>query len=192
MGVMALSVGLYAFQILMRRDSVADRLALYGPLALQEPWRLLTYAFVHGGPVHLLFNMMGVYNLGLPLERAMGAFRFGLLSLISCIGAAAFALLFNFGQATVGVSGVILGWLSAALFLVNREGRRSLLFGLGQVAIISLLPHVSWAAHLGGALFGVPLGLALRHGKSAFSIAAPATLFAAAVLATLAAGRAFG
>ncbi len=186
------SVGLYLFQTAMRREDVADWLALYGPWTLREPWRVLTYVFVHAGPVHLLFNMMGIYNLGVPLEGSMGSLRFSLISLISCIGAAAFALLFNFDQGTVGVSGVILGWLSAALFLVSREGRNSLLLGLAQVAIISLLPHVSWAAHLGGALFGMPLGLAIRSGRSAFSIAAPATLFAAAVLATVAAGRVFG
>jgi len=191
---MAACIGLFAYQALLstHRGAISDSLALYGPWTLREPWRVLSYAFVHGGPTHLLFNMMGVYNLGLPLERAIGAARFGLISLAACIGAAAFALLFNFNQGTVGVSGVILGWLAGALFLVNRQGQKSLLFGLVQVALVSLLPHVSWAAHLGGALFGLPLGWAIRRGRATFAVAAPAILFCAAVLATLAAGKAFG
>ena len=32
------------------------------------PWQLLTYAFVHGGLTHLLFNMFGVYMFGSDLD----------------------------------------------------------------------------------------------------------------------------
>lgn len=183
---------MFALQVLAPSLALTERLALYGPLTAKEPWRLFGYAVLHGGPVHLLFNLMGVYNLGFPLERAVGSLRFALLSAVSCLGAAAFALIFNFGAGTIGVSGVILGWLAAALFLVSREGRASLLWGLAQVAVVSFLPQVSGAAHFGGALFGAALGLGLRLGRSAFAVAAPVALFAAAVLATLAAGRAFG
>ncbi len=69
----------------------------------------------------------------------------------------------------------------------GRELRRSLLFWLLQVAAISLLPGVSWAGHLGGFLFGLPMGLALRSGPRVFGRAAPLLLAITAVVAYIAA-----
>ena len=77
-------------------------------------------------------------------------------------------------------SGMILGWGGAMLVTAGRELRRSLLIWLAQIAVISLLPGISWAGHLGGFLFGLPMGLALRSGPRAFSRAAPLLLAIAA------------
>jgi hypothetical protein len=46
---------------------------------------------------------------------------------------------------------------------------------------------VSWAGHLGGFLFGLPCGVALRQGRSVYSVALPFILFITAVVAMLAA-----
>ena len=35
-------------------------------------WQLVTYMFVHGGPSHLLFNMLTLYLMGVELERMWG------------------------------------------------------------------------------------------------------------------------
>ncbi|HZH02687.1 MAG TPA: rhomboid family intramembrane serine protease [Myxococcaceae bacterium] len=180
----------YLAESLFRMSGVTEAGALYGPWVQAQPWRILSYTLVHGGPLHLLFNLLGVWNLGIPLERAIGSGRFLLLSLAACLGASAAILFVDFDQATVGVSGVILGWLGAALLLVRREGRQSLVMGLVQIAVISVLPGVSWAGHLGGLLVGLPLGWALRKGPSIYAVAAPVAIFLGAVLCTLAATRA--
>ncbi|MBN8228240.1 rhomboid family intramembrane serine protease [Corallococcus macrosporus] len=170
------------------RYGVVGPLALYGPWIRDgEYWRLLGMVFEHGGPLHLLFNMSAVYSLGASLERGIGSWRFLALSLVTALGGSAFALFFNFDTVTVGASGMILGWGGAMLPILTQQGRREHMFWLVQVAVISLLPGVSWAGHLGGFVFGLPCGLALRQGTKFYSRAIPVLLFIAAALAVVAA-----
>ena len=57
---------------------------LFGPLVQAgDWWRLITSAFMHYGPFHLLMNMYGLYWAGTVLERAIGHWRFLLLYLAS-------------------------------------------------------------------------------------------------------------
>ncbi len=162
--------------------------ALFGPyVQAGELWRVLSTVFMHGGLIHLGFNMSVVYSLGMPLERGIGSGRFLLISLVAALGASTFALLFNFGVPTVGASGMILGWGGAMLLITTREFRRSIVMWLVQVAIISLLPMVSWAGHLGGFLFGLPMGIALRSGPRVFARAAPLLLAIALAVVYIAA-----
>jgi membrane associated rhomboid family serine protease len=161
--------------------------ALYGPaIEAGQWWRLISYALEHGGVVHIFFNMSVVWTLGIPLERMLGSSRFFVISLATCLGAAAVSLFFAFQQQMVGASGMILGWAGAMLPISTRAGRRQLGIWLVQVAIISLLPHVSWQGHLGGFLFGLPFGLALRAGPRTFSYLAPVLLIGAAAIAAIA------
>ncbi|XXF80642.1 rhomboid family intramembrane serine protease [Myxococcaceae bacterium GXIMD 01537] len=163
-------------------------LALYGPLVREgQYWRLLGAAIEHGGALHLLFNMSVVWTLGFTLERALGSGRFLLLSLVTALGASAFSLIFDFNVPTVGASGMILGWAGAMMPIITRQGQRELGIWLVQVAVISLLPGVSWAGHLGGFLFGVACGLALRMGGAVYTRAAPLLLAIAAGVAFIAA-----
>lgn len=165
-----------------------QRIALYGPLVQAgEYWRVLSCALAHGGPIHLLFNMSVAYSLGMPLERAIGSGRMLLLSAVTTLGSSAFALLFDFDIPMVGASGMILGWGGAMFIVATKEFRRSLLFWLAQVAVLSLLPGVSWAGHLGGFLFGVPMGIALRAGPRVFARAGPMLLAIAVAVVYIAA-----
>ncbi|MFY2557708.1 rhomboid family intramembrane serine protease [Corallococcus terminator] len=162
--------------------------ALYGP-AVQagEYWRLLGAAFEHGGILHLVFNMSVVVTLGFTLERGIGSLRFLGLSLVTALGASTFSLLFNFDTPMVGASGMILGWAGAMLPIATRQGRRELGIWLVQVAVLSLLPFVSWSGHLGGFLFGLPCGVALRQGRQVYALALPIILFLTALVAVYAA-----
>ncbi|MET0403112.1 MAG: rhomboid family intramembrane serine protease [Cystobacter sp.] len=187
--VIGLSVGLFVVDALLsqgatlkgRMGPLFQWLALYGPLVQEgQYWRILGCIFTHGGPLHLALNMWVAYSLGTPFERAIGSGRFLVLSVIAALGSSAFALLFNFEVVTVGASGMILGYGGAILLTATREFRRSILFWLVQVAALSLIPGVSWAGHLGGFVFGLPVGLALRAGPRVFMRAAP-LLFAIAV-----------
>ncbi|WNG57574.1 rhomboid family intramembrane serine protease [Archangium gephyra] len=184
------SVALFVLDLLLARSGanpgalgpVFQRIALFGPLVQNgEYWRVLSCVFSHGGPLHLAFNMWVGYSIGFPLERAIGSGRFLVLSLMAALGSSAFALFFNFDVPTVGASGMILGWAGAMVVIATREFRKSLFVWLAQVALLSLLPGVSWAGHLGGFLFGVPVGFALLSGHRAFARAAPLLLAVATV-----------
>ncbi|AFE06051.1 rhomboid family protein [Corallococcus coralloides DSM 2259] len=194
--IIAGAVGMFFLSPSLGRPLVIDgrTLGLVGPLALYGPWvqageywRLLGMVFEHGGAMHLLFNMLAVYSLGASLERGIGSLRFLGLSLVTALGGSAFALFFNFDTVTVGASGMILGWGGAMLPILTQQGRREHMFWLVQVAVISLLPGVSWAGHLGGFVFGLPCGMALRMGPKVYSRAIPVLLFIAAALAVVAA-----
>lgn len=162
--------------------------ALYGPLVREgHYWNLLGFNIEHGGAIHLLFNMSVVWTLGITFERELGSLRFLLLSLVTGLGSATFALVFNYNVETVGASGMILGWAGAMLPIATRQGQRELGVWLLQVAVISLLPGVSWAGHLGGFLFGIPCGVALRFGAKVYARAVPLLLAIAVATALIAA-----
>lgn len=156
--------------------------------AVQEGqwWRVLSWTVVHGGALHLFFNLTAVWSVGRGLEHALQPARFLLVSVVGAVGAAAAVLAFDFDRPTVGLSGVILAWAGAALPLLTRRARREVWLWLAQVGLLSLLPGISWAGHLGGFVFGLPFGLALRGGTGRFANTAPIVAFLAAVLAVLA------
>lgn len=181
----AVSVGLFAFGF--RDRELFEAGVLSGPgLNRGEWWRLVTWLVTHGGPLHLFFNLSALWTLGRMLEFSIGSWRFLLGSAVGTLGSALFVLLFNFDARTVGMSGVILSWLGLALPVSNPTARRQLGVWLVQIVVVSLLPGVSWAGHLGGFLAGLPAGLALRKGRGVFAMVMPVLLFALGVLVVLA------
>jgi len=174
--VIATCVAVFVAQLLGLQVFAWQHWALFGPrVQTGQWWRVLTTVVVHGGTgdqafnlMHIFFNMMVVVNLGFAVERLLGTPRMVAVSLVSALGAAAMVLAFAFRQPTVGASGMILGWAGALLPVVNRQGRQSLAWLLIQVAVISLLPGVSWQGHLGGFLAGLACGGLLRLGANRF------------------------
>jgi len=83
---------------------------------LTHPWSPITYMFVHGGFMHVLFNMIGVFFFGPPLERDMGGTAFIRFYLICGVGAAltSVALIQLIGTPLViGASGAVFGVMLA-------------------------------------------------------------------------------
>jgi membrane associated rhomboid family serine protease len=144
-----------------------------------EPWRLCSYAFVHGGFLHLLLNSMAHLWIGPGLELALGSARFLLLYVISAIGGGlCIALVNDPFQIVVGGSGALFGLMGAAVALHSRAGDSALdfmshhgarrLFGLILVnlAFGFVIPVVSNAGHIGGLLAGSAFTLTwIRFGR---------------------------
>ncbi len=84
-----------------------------------EYWRLVTSGFLHAGPLHLAFNMFGLYILGGLLEPAVGKLQFGILYFVSLLAGAFGALLFEPNALTVGASGAIFGLMGAAVIVMR-------------------------------------------------------------------------
>ncbi|MCS4485118.1 rhomboid family intramembrane serine protease [Gleimia sp. 6138-11-ORH1] len=141
--------------------SVAGLLAFHPVAALSQPWRFLTVMLIHGGFVHLLFNMYSLYLVGNPLERTLGVAKYLGIFFASVFGGSLAALLWTLFTSqiawTVGASGGIFG-LFAAIFILQRQtgvDARSMGFLLVVNLIISFsFSGISWQGHLGGMLTG--------------------------------------
>jgi membrane associated rhomboid family serine protease len=81
------------------------------------PWQLLTYAFLHGGVVHLAFNMFALYMFGGPIEQVFGPRRYLIYYLVCVLSAAVsqliVAAMMGGVYPTVGASGGVFGLLLA-------------------------------------------------------------------------------
>jgi membrane associated rhomboid family serine protease len=153
----------------MRFGMLPSGIALAG-----EWWRLLSAAFLHGGVLHIAFNMYILWIVGQQLERILGHSRFLALYLVSAIGGSVASYAFSaFHTVSVGASGAVFGLMGA--FVVT--GRR-LRFDVSQIVVLIglntvigfVVPGIDWRAHMGGLLTGAVLALiyarAPRRGRS--------------------------
>ncbi len=127
-------------------------------IAEGDYWRLLTAAFLHYGPFHLLLNMLALYWFGTALEQRIGSARFLLLYIVSGLAGSAGALLLDPTTPTVGASGAIFGILGAGLVL---EQQRDYVFGGSALGVIVLnlvftfsISNISIGGHIGGLIGG--------------------------------------
>ena len=141
----------------------------------REYWRLLTGPFLHGGVAHLGFNMLALWAAGRQLSRLLGNAQFMFVYLATSLCGSVASLHFA-GQfsVSVGASGAVFGVLGALLAaswqyrhrLPPNDNRR--LWGaLGLFVVYSLVhgftqSNVDNAAHVGGLLAGLVLGLLLK------------------------------
>jgi membrane associated rhomboid family serine protease len=90
-------------------------------------WQPLTYLFLHGGLMHLLFNMLFLWMFGVDLERAWGTRRFWNYFLVTGVGAGIINVLVKTAldphgvgtslAPTIGASGAIYAVLVAAAIM---------------------------------------------------------------------------
>jgi len=140
-------------------------------VAHHQYWRLITAAFLHYGPIHLLMNMLALYWFGSLLERRIGSAKYLLLYLVSGLAGSAGALLASPLRPTVGASGAIFGVLGAGLVL---ERQRDYVFGGSALGIIVInlvltfsIANISIGGHIGGLIGGAIAALGMtRFGRS--------------------------
>ncbi|MGP5118594.1 rhomboid family intramembrane serine protease [Psychrobacter alimentarius] len=183
-------IGLFVVQVLSGADAnnpSTEMLIKWGANALpftmgDEPWRLVSSAFLHIGLMHLLFNGFAMYFFGQIAEPMFGSAKFLALFLLAAIGGNLLnsyvtwqGILDGNGQAglSAGASGGIMGigaaLLVAAFFKISVNGLmlnlRSLLFIMGINLVYGFaVPGIDNAGHIGGAVTGLIIA-------SAFAIA---------------------
>ncbi len=111
------------------------------------PWQLITYAFLHGGMSHLVFNMFGLFMFGAELERVWGSKRLLVFYFVSVLVAALAQLLVaawsGSPNPTVGASGGLFGLLVGfAMLFPHRR-------------IVPLIPPIPMPAWLFVVIYGV-------------------------------------
>jgi rhomboid protease GluP len=148
-------------------------------------WRCLTYAYTHGGLMHIGFNMFVLYQVGPMIEREIGARRFIVLYTLTALTATLLGLLWHPYTPVVGASGSIFGLIGFAVAYFHRMGQagvgmRNFMFRWAAFSFVfGLLVGADNAGHLGGALGGAVFGMILPIGirgrkasSSFFSVAA--------------------
>ncbi|AXJ01758.1 Membrane associated serine protease, rhomboid family [Cyclonatronum proteinivorum] len=140
-------------------------------LTFTQPWRLVTYMFLHGGVFHLLFNMLWLWFLGRIVEDHIGTKNFLTIYFGSGIGGALVNTVVTgiFGGAlipTIGASGAVFGIMVAFAMLFPTYKLMLIFFPpiearfvvAGLIAIdilfISASDNIARIVHLGGAAFG--------------------------------------
>ena len=128
-----------------------------------EWWRMVTGGFLHGGFIHLAFNMFLLWMLGSQLERILGPTRYLILYFGSLLSGALGVMLLDPLALTVGASGAVFGLMGATVVYQLRRGVSPWSNGIGTLLIINLIftfarPNISVGGHLGGLLGGLLIG----------------------------------
>jgi len=157
---------------LVRTDSLSDK-ATPAPLeSWQLAWRLVTYGFLHGSMMHILFNMFVLWMFGRLIEPIYGSLEFLLFFLagvvISGLAHVGYIVAMGANIPAVGASGGVMAVVFLTAMIYPRE--KVYVFGIIPMemrvmavlyAVIDLVGAMNpgsgtahWA-HLGGAAFGV-------------------------------------
>jgi membrane associated rhomboid family serine protease len=159
--------------------------ALAGIAVADGEWyRLVTAMFLHGGLLHLAFNMLALWWLGSIVEQSIGTLRFLLVYFVSGLAGSAGALLLSDPTAiTVGASGAIFGIMGALLILeymaTGSFAGQAMTLIVVNLALTFAIPNISVGGHLGG-LIG---GIAATYALAKLRYARPSFLAPAAVVA---------
>lgn len=180
-------IGLFIMQVLTGVDAnnpSTEALLKWGANALpftmgDDPWRLVSSAFLHIGLMHLLFNGFAMYFFGQIAEPMFGSAKFLALFLLAAIGGNLLnsyvtwqSILDGTGQPglSAGASGGIMGigaaLLIAALFKISVNGLvlnlKSLILIMGINLVYGFaVPGIDNAGHIGGAVTGLIIALAI-------------------------------
>ena len=167
-------------------------------VAAGEYYRLVTGGFLHANLIHVLMNMLALYQLGLLLEPAFGRLRFAVVYMAS-MGAGALGVMWlHPNDLTVGASGAVFGLMGFAFMAMRARGIDPFSTGLGGTILINLVltftlsGYISVGGHIGGLIGGFVAGWVLmdfgpKHLKDdratlAAVIALGAATFVAAIL----------
>jgi len=133
-----------------------------------EHYRLLSATFVHLPPPridHVLSNLLWLAVIGPAVETMLGKGWYLVVYLLSALGGSVLSYVFLDPQTpTVGASGAVFGLIGVIAVARPREHREWTV----AVLVLSVLftiayPEINWIAHVGGAVTGALLAVALVH-----------------------------
>ena len=150
-------------------------------------WQVVTYAFLHGGWMHIGFNMFALWMFGGPIEHLLGAKHYTIYYFVCAVAAAIAHLLvsryyLHGFYPTIGASGAIFGILVAFGLLYPRVKMFLIFLPIPMPAWVFVIGYillelffgvsgyesgVAHFAHLGGAVGGFVL-LQYWRGKLPF------------------------
>lgn len=146
-----------------------------------DQWiRLMTPILLHAGLIHLFCNIMVQLETGLFFEREWGSWRWLVIYLSSALGSSILSVIMMPDAVSVGSSGAVMGLFGgkAAEVLmrmceredteqakighqVRKEQCMAVSCSVILVMAFSFIPYVDWAAHLGGLVAGLVVGIVI-------------------------------
>ena len=132
-------------------------------------FRLLTAAFLHGGIMHILFNMYSLYIVGTVVEKIYGWKKYISIYILSALTSSILSYMLAPMTISVGASGAIFGILGAFLYFAIKERKHLQRGTLGNIiAVIVLNLYIGFTStsidnlgHIGGFLGGFILSIFL-------------------------------
>ena len=133
-----------------------------------QVYRLITYAFLHGGLVHLITNMYSLYIIGSQIENNYGKLKFIFIYLVSALTGGLLSAIFN-NNISIGASGAIFGLLGALvyfgfhfrLYLSDALKTRIVPVILINLLIGFMVTDIDNACHIGGLIGGYLAAMAV-------------------------------
>jgi len=139
-----------------------------------QVWRVVTPIFLHGGLLHLLFNMIWLYQLGGQIE-AQESSRYVAVMMLVFASICNTAQYIVSGPLFVGMSGVVYGllgyiWMMTRFqvgmrYMLSEQTVMFMLLWLG-LCLVGIIPHVANTEHVVGLLLGVAWGFVRSDGWS--------------------------
>lgn len=127
-----------------------------------QVWRFITSSFLHGGLLHIIFNMYALKIIGTEVEYAYGKIKYIIIYLCSALGGSIFSYFFNRDSISVGASGAVFGLFGAMLifgFANRKKIGKAYMMNILKVIGVNILigvtiSRIDNAGHLGGLLAG--------------------------------------
>ncbi|MCB1532935.1 MAG: rhomboid family intramembrane serine protease [Alphaproteobacteria bacterium] len=155
---------------------------VFGPMPWYAPLNFISYVFIHGSWMHLVFNTVMAMAMGILFERSYST-RTTVIFFFACaiLGAGLHLALNPFSTAPViGASGGISGFFAAAILMLGERGQMGAIgkrgpwpilgFWLLFMLVVGFLSgeDTAWQAHVGGFVAGAGLYHLLRTGRIRF------------------------
>lgn len=190
--ILAINIILFIATQLNPEFMIRTFAVFYPESPLFRPWQVVTYLFMHGGFMHILFNMYSLWLFGTVLEQSMGSKKYLVFYMLCGLGAVALhfgveAISFESASMaakldimrtpTLGASGAIYGlFLGYAMLYPNSilsfifppvslKAKWMMLIFVGLelvIGISSTSDGIAHFAHLGGVVMGILLLLFWR------------------------------
>lgn len=166
-------VSLGSFAAQWTHGAILPKFANLGAENQDQVWNgnylsLLTTIFLHANVLHLLFNMVWLFQLGSLLERTLNTLAYAVFLVTAALVSSCCELVF--GNAGIGASGVVyalfgLMWAGRGRHpqwgVYANDGNMRLFIGWGifcyLMTVLKIMP-IGNAAHAGGFLFGLSVG----------------------------------
>lgn len=125
-------------------------------------WRFITAAFLHGGLIHIVFNMMALKVIGVQVEQIYGWKKYLLIYFSAAMGGSILSYMLSPKSISVGASGAVFGLLGAMLVFGFRKKDiigKSFVLNIIQVIALNIViglsvPSIDNWGHIGGLILG--------------------------------------